>query len=179
MFYFPVECQIDINCDSITIISFQRKVTILKLALTRRPEFSVESVLKENDKLTRFYMGMPTYDSFMAFLDYLKPTKAQELIPWNGTHTRETVVDESRQPGHQGISCLKICDQLFAVLRHGLDALNVCVRFGISKVTYSHLFATWIAFLSKELKLLFPFPLREQVSQWMPPFLKKYFSLQG
>ena len=145
-------------------------MAILKLALTRRPEFCVEGVLKENDKLTRFYMGMPTYD-------YLKP-KAQELIPWNGTHTREAVVDESRQPGHQGISCLKFCDQLFAVLiqlRRGLDALDVCVRFGISEATYSRLFATWIAFLSKELKLLFPFPSREQVSQWMPPSFKKYF----
>ena len=54
MFYFPVECQTDMNCDSVTIISLQREVTILKLTLTRRPEFCVESVLKENDKLTRF-----------------------------------------------------------------------------------------------------------------------------
>ena len=58
---------------------------------------------------------MPSYDSFMALVDYLKP-KAQEMIPWNGTYTKEVVVDESKQPGHQGISCLKICDQLFAVL---------------------------------------------------------------
>ena len=61
-----------------------------------------------------FYTGMPTYDSFMEFMDHFEP-KAEKLIAWNGTHTRKAVVDESRQPGHQGISCLKICDQLFVV----------------------------------------------------------------
>ena len=127
--------------------------------------------------VTRFYTGMPTYESFMAFVDYLQP-KALKLTPWNGTHTKEAVIDESKQPGHQGISCLKVSDQLFAVLirlRRGLDALDVCVRFSISEATYSRLFATWIAFLSKELKMLFPFPSREQISQWMPPSFKKYF----
>ena len=44
MFYFPVERQTDMNCDNVTIISLQREVAILKLALTRRPEFCVEGV---------------------------------------------------------------------------------------------------------------------------------------
>ena len=30
-------------------------------------------------------------------------------------------------------------------------------------------------FLSKELKLLFPFPTRDQVLQWMPASFKRYF----
>ena len=170
-----VECQTD--CDSVTIISLQKEVAILKSELTRRPKFCVDSILKDDDKLTRFYTGMPTYQSFIAFVDYLQP-KALKLTPWNGTHTKEAVIDESKQPGHQGISCLKVCDQLFAVLirlRRGLDALDVCVRFSISEATYSRLFATWITFLSKELKMLFPFPSREQISQWMPPSFKKYF----
>ena len=170
-----VECQTD--CDSVTIISLLKEGAILKSELTRRPEFCVDSILKDDDKLTRFYTGMPTYQSFIAFVDYLQP-KALKLTSWNGTHTKEAVIDESKQPGHQGISCLKVCDQLFAVLirlRRGLDALDVCVRFSISEATYSRLFATWITFLSKELKMLFPFPSREQISQWMPPSFKKYF----
>ena len=90
-------------------------MAILKSALTSRPEFCVDSILTDNDKLTHFYTGMPTYGSFMVFVDYLKP-KALKPIPWNGSYTKEAVCDESRQPGHQGFSCLKICDQLFAVL---------------------------------------------------------------
>ena len=153
--FSTVECQTDLNCDSSTTVSLQKEVAILKSALTRRPEFCVDSILKDNDKLTRYYTGMPTYGSFMAFVDYLK-SKALKLIPWNGSHTKDVVFDKSRQSGHQEISCLKVCDQLFAVLirlRRGLDALDVCVRFGISEATYSRLFATWIAFLSKELKM--------------------------
>ena len=47
-------------------------------------------------------------------MDYLQP-KPLKQTPWNGTHTKEAVIDESKQPGHQGISCLKVFDQLFAV----------------------------------------------------------------
>ena len=79
---FTVECQTDLNCDSVTIISHQKEVAILKSVLTR-PEFCVDSILKDNDKLTPFYTGMPTYESFMAFVDYLQP-KALKLTPWNG-----------------------------------------------------------------------------------------------
>ena len=69
-------------------------------------------------------------------------------------------------------------DQLFAVLirlRRGLDAIDVCIRFGIIELTYSHMFATWVIFLSKELRLLFPFPSRQQVLQWMTPSFRKHF----
>lgn len=52
---------------------------------------------------------------------------------------------------------------------------DVCVRFKISEGTYSRLFTTWICFLSKELRLLFPFPSRTQVDDWMPRNFKKYF----
>jgi len=53
--------------------------------------------------------------------------------------------------------------------------MDVCVRFKISEATYSRLFTTWITFLSKELRLLFPFPSKKQVLQWMPPSFKKHF----
>ena len=68
---FTVECQTDLNCDSVTIISLQKEVAILKSVLIR-PEFCVDSFLKDNDKLTCLYTGMPTYELFMAFVDYLQ-----------------------------------------------------------------------------------------------------------
>ena len=110
----------------------------------------------------------------MAFADYLQP-KAQEMIPWNGTYTA-AMKDDDEIHG-RGFLFLAVCDQLFAViiqLRRGLDAIDVSIRFGISKSTYSRMFATWIIFLSKELWLLFPFPSRQQVSQWIPPSFRKH-----
>ena len=73
---------------------------------------------------------------------------------------------------------LTTADQLFLVLirlRRSLDAFDVCVRFNISKATYSRLFTTWITFLSKELRLLFPFPTKKQVVKWMPSIFKQNF----
>ena len=42
------------------------------------------------------------------------------------------------------------------------------VRFKLSEGTYNRLFTSWISFLSKELRLFFPFPSRAQVDKWMP-----------
>jgi len=54
--------------------------------LKDRPEVNVETILKGNDKLTRFYTGMPTYDSFDALVDYLEP-KALQLRAWRSGET--------------------------------------------------------------------------------------------
>ena len=68
---------------------------------------------------------------------------------------------------------LSVANQLFDVLillRRGLESLDVCIRFKISETTYSRMFTTWVLFLSKELRTLFPFPSRQQVLQWIPVF---------
>ena len=53
-------------------------------------------------------------------------------------------------------------------LRLALPLTDMSVRFGIAESTYCHLFSTWICFLSKELRLLYPFPPRQQIDQYMP-----------
>jgi len=134
-------------------------------------------MLEGNDKLTRYYTGLPTYSSFAAFVEYLTP-KAVALAPWNGSNTRDIVPQSDVPTAHQRFAGLSIADQLFSVLirlRRGLEALDVSIRFQISEATYSRLFTTWILFLSKELKLLFPFPTRDQVLQWMPAPFKHHF----
>ena len=54
-------------------------------------------------------------------------------------------------------------------------SLSVLLLRGTSsnytEATWSWLFATWITSLSKEVKLLFPFPTKEQVLEWMPLIL--------
>jgi len=56
----------------------EQHISRLEASLHQRPEFSV---LEGNDKLTQFYTGMPTYNSFVAFINYIEP-KALQLQPW-------------------------------------------------------------------------------------------------
>jgi len=58
---------------------------MLRSMLLERPESDVQ-LLENNDKLTRFYTGMPTFNSFVALVEYLTP-KAKELRGWKGSST--------------------------------------------------------------------------------------------
>ena len=116
---------------------------------------------------------MTTYDSFVAFVKYLEP-KALHLQPWRGSETvrldDEMISAEELSSRMKFVcfSCLSVANQLFAVLiklRRGLESLDVSIRFKISETTYSRMLTTWITFLSKELRLLFPFPSRQQVQK--------------
>ena len=74
---------------------------------------------------------------------------------------------------------LSVANQLFAVLiqlRRGLESLDVYIQFQINETTYSCMFTTWILFISKELRALFPFPSRQQVLQWMPNCINNFRS---
>jgi len=74
-----LECQTDFIDNSVIIANLQKEAAALRLALSSRSEFTIETLLKGNDKLARYYTGFPTYNSFMAFSDYLEP-KAQKMI---------------------------------------------------------------------------------------------------
>ena len=54
MFVVLTDCQTETDWFSV-----ETKISVLKEKLKDRPEFSIEIVLKGNDKLTRFYTGMP------------------------------------------------------------------------------------------------------------------------
>ena len=144
----------------------------MKASLSEKPEFDVQ-MLKDNNKLTRFYTGLPTYDTFLALVDYLEPI-VKAMRSWKGSST----IMEEKQHGLQCFSNLSVADQLFSILiqlRLRLLITDVSTRFRIPEATYSRMFTTWICLLSKELHQIFPFPSREQVSQWMPRRFKKHF----
>ena len=100
-------------------------------------------ILASNDKLTRLYTGLPTYDAFMALVEYLEPT-ARDMIAWNSSQTKELDA-KGRQGGSRCFHGMSVANQLFSVLirfRLGLLVADVCVRFGVSEGTYSCLFTT-------------------------------------
>ena len=99
------------------------------------------------------------------------------MIGLNSSKTKELNIS-GKQCVPRCFSSISIANQLFSVLirlRLGLLAADVSMRFKISESTYCRLFTTWICFLSKELRLLFPFPTRQQVDDWMPRSFKKHF----
>ena len=129
-------------------------------------------ILVDNDKLTRFYTGLPTYSAFVFLVEYLEP-KARVMLSWNSSQTRK-----DRTCTSQAFKHISIPNQLFSVLirlRLALLVTDVCVRFAFSEATYSRMFSTWICLLSKEMKMLFPFPTRKQIDDWMPRRFKKSF----
>jgi len=67
-FFVLTECQTEMDWFAV-----ETKINLLQKKLEDRPKISVETVLKGNDKLTRFYNGMPTYDLFLALAEYLEP----------------------------------------------------------------------------------------------------------
>ena len=87
MVMYITECQTE---DTITH-PVQYECLCAHAQLQLRPKFSVRIMLEGNDKLTRYYTGLPTYNSFVAFVAYLTP-KAVALTLWNGSNTRDVVV---------------------------------------------------------------------------------------
>ena len=55
-----------------TVEELQQEVCRLEATLSTGIALDV-TVLKDNNKLARLYTGMPTYDSFLAFVEYLEP----------------------------------------------------------------------------------------------------------
>ena len=126
-----VECQTEVTWSAV-----EERISLLEAALHQRPKFSVSTILEGNDKLTRFYTGMPPYDSFVAFVKYLEP-KALHLQPWRGSETvrldDEMISAEELSSRMKFVcfSCMSVANQLFAVLiklQRGLESLDVSIR---------------------------------------------------
>ena len=77
-----INCILECQTDSCTAESYIQEMdcSCLPAEMLERPEFSVQSILEGNDKLTRFYTGLPSYKCFVAFVEYLQP-KAVVLTP--------------------------------------------------------------------------------------------------
>ena len=131
--------------------------------------------IKEDDKCTRFYTGLPTYAVFILLCNFLRG-KAENLKAWQGEKT--TTPATNVRVGPRPWKNMSVENQFFSVLvrlRLGVSGADVAARFGMPEGSYSRLFSTWIMFLAKEFKLLFPWPSRDRVHKFMPACFKTKF----
>ncbi len=131
--------------------------------------------IEEDNNLTRFFTGLPTWSCFLALLNFLSP-KAIHLWEWRGTLTRDGGTHQRRGP--KPWQHISISDQLFAVLVHlrqGLSGRFVSTLVGMPTTTYSKMFKTWIRFLALELRQLFPWPSRARIDHYMPLSFKNRY----
>ena len=118
---------------------------------------------------------------FLALAEYLEPESLQ-LRAWRSNETiMSSNMDElcQRRSTSWCFMSLSVANWLSAVLiwlRRGSKSLDVCIQFKISETTYSCLFTTWILFLSKELRPLYPYLSRQQLLQWMPKCFNNFTS---
>ncbi|XP_069106381.1 peroxynitrite isomerase THAP4-like isoform X2 [Argopecten irradians] len=81
-----VNTGIQYECDPVLEENISlREENIILREKERKLTFSVEKI-KENDKATRFYTGLPTFGVFLWLFNFLK-IKAQDMTFWDGQNT--------------------------------------------------------------------------------------------
>ncbi|XP_061178177.1 uncharacterized protein LOC133186841 [Saccostrea echinata] len=137
----------------------------------RKHKWSAERI-KDDDGMTRFYTGLPSFTIFLWLYNYLS-SKCSRMTYWRGEGQTSTT-DRVRMSS----SCLHPIDQLFAVLMRlkvGLYVQDISERFQISSASFSMYFTTWISLIHAELKFLNPFPSRDIINRTMPESFKSKY----
>ena len=142
---------------SVKVAALQEELVSLKQSLPPSP---LQLMANSNQK-TKFYTGLPTYEVFVALFHYLEPqvlsTRQKETEPYAVARGRKRKLD--------------LNEEFLAVLmrlRLGLLVEDAADRFAISPATMSKIFTTWIKVMSKAMKVIFPWPSREQVHAVTP-----------
>ena len=151
---------------SVEVAALQEELDSLKQSLPKSP---LQLMASSNQK-TKFYTGLPTYEVFTALFHYLEP---QVLSLRQKDVESETVARGRKRK-------LSLMEEFVAVLmrlRLGLLLEDAADRFAISPATMSKIFTTWIKVMSKTMKVIFPWPCREQVWAVAPERFLPYPSI--
>ena len=132
--------------------ALQEELESLKHSLSNSP---LKLMANSNQK-TKFYMGLPTYEVFTALFHYLEP----QVLNFRQKDVESETVAIGRKRK------LSLMEEFVAVLmrlRLGLLLEDADDRFAILPATMSKIFTTWIKVMSKAMKVIYPWPSREQV----------------
>ena len=126
---------------------------------------------------TKFYTGLPTHVVFLSLLRTLRGKLPGCGYGEEGKRKKSVSKKGKVLVAGKGGRKLELVDEFFMTLirlRLGLYCEDIAQRFGISVSYFSKIFTTWIVFLSKELRLLFPFPSQKKVRDHMPARFSAY-----
>ncbi|XP_061172879.1 uncharacterized protein LOC133182161 [Saccostrea echinata] len=161
------------QCDPDPLILENQRLK-LELRRIRDIRWSVTKI-KDDDAMTRFYTGLPSFAVFLWLFNYLAP-KLEKMVYWRGS----SATPEERSRARRNMA-LEPINQFLATLMRlkvGLYVQDMAERFGASVGAFSQYFTTWICLLHKELKDLNPFPSRDVVQRNMPTCFKSFQNLR-
>lgn len=150
----------------IEVLEAENKAMKKEMSVQRAKYFRLEDI-KENDKLIRFYTGFDSYETLLAFFEFLGDA-VNKLNYW-GTKPSK---------GKRRKMKLDPFNQLFMTLiKLRLNTLerDLSIRFGISIAVVSKYFITWVNFLYCHLCEIQWLPDVTQVKSTLPhSFKDKY-----
>ncbi|XP_061195756.1 uncharacterized protein LOC133203982 [Saccostrea echinata] len=164
---------IGVQCDPDPLLLENRKLQS-ELRRLQDSKWSVAKI-KDDDAMTKFYTGLPTFAVFLWLFNYLAP-KCERMVYWRGSSSTPEERSRTRR-----CMALEPIDQFLATLMRlkvGLYVQDMAERFGVSTGTFSQYFATWVCLLYKELKELNPFPSRDIIQRNMPSCFHSFSNLR-
>ena len=110
--------------------------------------------MKDNKPEFCSFTGLPSYATFKALLEYIKPN-TEDMIWWRGSKIQARRGRRSRRSDRMYSRKLPLEDQFFIVLvrlRTGMNLSNLARAFSVNQSWLSLMFTTWINLLSCELE---------------------------
>ena len=138
-------------------------------------ELSLEK-FKDDDKLFKFYTGIPDYPSFQALFRFLGPAAHNLVYKDSKTNSGKIVTPEYTKRGPK--RPLTPEQELFLVLvrlRLGLLEEDLAYRAGISQSRISRIRITWFDFLHCRFRALPIWPSRSSINDTMPQCFKETY----
>ncbi len=108
---------------------------------------SFSSTINSDAKM-RFYTGIQTVAVFNLLFSFLKP-HVSNLVFWRGSKVTTSIASKKTTTKTHRLCCKDQFVLVLMRLRLGLLNQDLADRFEISASTCSHIFTTWIKFLSK------------------------------
>ena len=120
--------------------------------------FPDETALKEDDKLTAFYTGLPSFGIFMSLLNFVTK-KTPENPSYKLTHLQSFL-----------LTLMK--------LRLNLSNYDLGFRFCVHETTVSRILSRWLQLMDIRLSPLIRWPEREELQKTMPWCFRSHYDLR-
>ena len=152
---------------------------------TKLPTLVAEDI-KDNDRKTRFYTGLPNWATFHLLFQLFLKHGCMKLKIWDGPKrsmddpgSRKYQQSSAIKPGRQ--RTLRAIDEFFMMwlrLRHDIRQEMLGDMFNVSVKTVSRILNTWINFAYDHMKGLISWPSKENILANLPPHFSSFSNVR-